>query len=295
MKKGLLFIVLAGVMWGSSCIFVNILAPCGISSAQMTAARLSVSFIGMLLYCLIFDRTAFKVKSRDMLVFALCGFSIFGTAFFYYESMQLTTASTAVVLMYISPVPIMLLSVLFLGERFTVKKAIAVALMLFGCAFVAGVVGNFKPDTLGIVFGLLSAVTYTAYNIFSKIAARRKAGSISATLYTFMFGSIAALAFSKPWEMPELISNKPEFLIPVMIIHGLVTCLLPYFAYTISLKSLSVGVASALSIIEPLTGSLFGFILYSEPIDAFKVIGIALVISSVFLLGISEKDKNKKV
>ncbi len=293
MKKGLFLIVMAGIMWGTSCVFVNLFAPYGFSSAQMTTMRIGLSFVGMLLYCLIFNRRALRVDPRHIILFVICGITLFGTAAFYYEAMQLTSVATAVMLMYISPVPIMIISVLFLGEKFTGKKGIAVALMLVGCAFVAGVIGNFKPNTLGVIMGLLSAAAYTVYNVFTKMESRKKIDPVSSTLYTFLFATVCALIVCKPWEIPGLIAQNPLFLAPMFLVHSTVTCLLPYLLYSISLKRLSVGIASALSIIEPMSGALLGFLVYRDRLTPSTLLGIVLIVGSVFLLGISESDGKK--
>ncbi len=291
MKKGLILIICAGVMWGTSCVFVNLLSPYGFTSGQMIAFRFCIAFIAMFLYCFLCKRELIKIKLKDFVISALAGVSLAATAYTYYESMQMTSSSTAVVLLYLSPVPIMIISVLFLGERFNSKKALAVVLMLLGCAFVAGVIGDFKPDTLGVIMGLLSALLYTVYNVFNKIEAKRNVDPISGTLYTFMFGALFALTISEPWKIPSIIAEKPLFLIPVVITHSMVTCLFPFFLYTVSLKYLSVGIASSLSIIEPMTGALLGFIFYNDPLNVYKLIGIVFVISSVVLLGISENGE----
>ncbi len=293
MKKGLFLIVLAGVMWGTSCVFVNIFAPYGFSSGQMTAMRLGLAFVGLFLYCLLFNRKALKVQLRDLPLFVICGITLYGTAAFYYEAMQHTTVATAVMLMYISPVPIMLISVLCLGEKFNAKKGIAVVLMLVGCAFVAGVIGNFKPSARGVTMGLLSAAAYTIYNVFCKIEARRKINPFSSMLYTFLFASVCALIVCKPWELPSLIAQKPLLLAPMFLLHSMVTGLLPYLIYSISLKHLPVGIASSMSIIEPMTGALLGFLVYQDPLTPTTFVGIVLIVGSVFLLGISESNGKK--
>ncbi len=294
MKKGLILIILAGIMWGTSCVFVNLFAPYGFSSWQMTAIRMSIAFLGLFVFCLLGDRKALRVSLKSIPVFAICGITMFATAAFYYEAIQLTTASTAVVLMYISPVPIMLLSVWFLGERFNAKKGLAVVLMLAGCALVAGVIGDFKPNGVGLLMGLLSAVSYTGYNIFNKIAAKRGIDPFSTTLYTFFFAALCAILFSKPWELPSLIAQNPASLLPSFFLHSLATCLLPYLLYSVSLKYLSVGVASAMSIIEPMSAALIGFIVYQDPLSPSSVAGMVLIIGSVFLLGLGESKERKE-
>ncbi len=293
MKKGLVFIILAGIMWGTASVFVNIFAPYRFTSMQLTCIRMTVAFFLMLLFCLVSRRSALRVRIRDIPLFAVCGASLFGTATFYYEAMQLTSASTAVVLMYISPVPIMLFSVFFLGERFCLRKGIAVALMLLGCVFVAGVIGDFKPNPLGLIMGFLSAASYTVYNIFNKLEARRGIDPASSTLYTFFFGMLCSLCISRPWEIPALVGQKPALLLPMCLLISLVTSVLPYFLYSASLKQLSVGVASALSIIEPMTGALIGFLVFHDPLTPFTLSGIAMIVVSVLLLGIGEKSTSQ--
>ena len=58
-NKAFLFIILAGILWGTSGIFVHYLAPLGFTSMQMTATRASVSFLCMLGYVLVRNRRLF--------------------------------------------------------------------------------------------------------------------------------------------------------------------------------------------------------------------------------------------
>ncbi len=294
MKKGLFLVILAGISWGTSCIFVNLLSPYGFDSRQMTATRLTTALIGLLIYCLLFRRTAWKLKPKELCLCALCGLCLFGTSSFYFEAMQLTSASTSVVLMYLAPVPVMLCSILFFGEGFHAKKGIAVVGMLLGCILVAGVLGDFRPNPLGIVMGLLSAFAYAGYNIFTKLSTRRGMDPIATTLYTFLFATLCALALCKPWELPTLTAQRPGVLLPLFFVHGLVTCLLPYLCYSFSLKFISVGVASAMSIVEPLSGALLGILIYKDPLTLPTAMGMILILSSVFLLGMGESTEQKK-
>jgi len=53
MKKiGIVYIVLASALWGTSRIFVNYLAPYGITSLQMTFVSAFIAFICMGIYVL---------------------------------------------------------------------------------------------------------------------------------------------------------------------------------------------------------------------------------------------------
>ena len=287
-KRSFIFIILAGILWGTSGIFVKFLAPYGFSSLQMTFFRGLISFIAMLVYILCHDRKLLKVSLRELILFAGSGLGFFGTASCYYFSMQATSVSTAVVLMYTAPVLVMIFSVAFLGEKLTPLKTLSVLCMLLGCGLVSGIIGGLKFDFFGIAVGLLSGISYSAYNIFTKIGMRRGSHPLTATLYCFIFSSAIAFFTCSPKEIPDAVSADASVTIPLIIALGICTCVLPYLLYTIALKALPAGTASALSIVEPMAATVFSIVLFEEDIGISSVCGIILILGAVFLLSRSE-------
>ncbi|MBR2405973.1 MAG: DMT family transporter [Clostridia bacterium] len=286
--KAFLLIIAAGVLWGTSGLFVNFLSPYGITSLQMTALRGMVSFLCMLVYVLLRDRKLLRVKWTELLLFAGIGVGIFGTATFYYASMQMTSVATAVVLMYTAPVYVMLFSVLFLKEKLTPLKLISLICMLIGCCLVSGVVGGLKFDLIGIALGILSGISYAAYNLLTKVAMQRGSSPVSATLYGFLAMTLVALCLCDVPSMAGVLSTKPAMMLPLMVLFGVMTCFLPYILYTLSMKTLPAGTAASLAIVEPLAATLFGVFLLNQALDAFSVVGIMLILLAVFLLGKDE-------
>ncbi|MBQ9805162.1 MAG: EamA family transporter [Clostridia bacterium] len=292
--KAFLFIVVAGVLWGTSGIFVHALAPLGFSSAQMTFARGLVAFLCMAGYALIFDRSAFRVRPLDLLLYSLIGLALFGTAFCYYTSMQLTSGATSVILMYTAPVYVMLFSILFLGEKLSSSKLVAVILMLAGCCLVSGVLTGFQFHFIGILFGLGSGIAYASYNIVTKISLRRGGNAVSATVYGFLSMSAFAAMFAEPADMAVHIADAPIPSIAWLAGLGVLTSVVPYLIYTMALKDIPAGTASALSIVEPMSATVFSFVLFDEHLGYGSVIGIVLILVSVFLLGHSEGKTQQK-
>lgn len=286
--KAFLLIIAAGVLWGTSGLFVNFLSPYGITSLQMTALRGIVSFLCMLVYVLLRDRKLLRVKWTELLLFAGIGVGIFGTATFYYASMQMTSVATAVVLMYTAPVYVMLFSVLFLKEKLIPLKLISLVCMLIGCCLVSGVVGGLKFDLIGIALGILSGISYAAYNLLTKVAMQRGSSPVSATLYGFLAMTLVALCLCDVPSMVGVLSTKPAMMLPLMVLFGVMTCFLPYILYTLSMKTLPAGTAASLAIVEPLAATLFGVFLLNQALDAFSVVGIMLILLAVFLLGKDE-------
>lgn len=288
-KRAFLYIILTGILWGTSGIFVHALAPFGFSALQMTAMRSSVAAVCMAAYSLLRDKTLFQVSLKELLLFAASGLGMFGTASCYYASMQMTSVSTAVVLMYTAPVIVMVYSVAFLGEKLTKLKVVSVACMVAGCGLVSGIIGGLKFNAWGIAIGFLSGISYSAYNIFTKIQMRRRSSPVSATLYCFIFAAVLALFTANPSEMVTLTMRNPLEIVLLILGIGVFTCVLPYVLYTLALKELPVGTAAALGIVEPMAATIFSVVLFREPLGLASACGIILILGAVFLLSRSNE------
>ncbi len=288
-RLSVFFVVLAGLCWGTSPIFVHYLAPFGISSLQMTAIRGSVSFLCLLGFVLIKDRKLFKTNIKDLGLYFIIGASLFGTAFCYYTAMQMTSPPTAVVLMYTAPVYVMLFSVLFMGEKFSRFKLAALAIILVGCVLVSGIIGDPDFNVWGVLMGILTSFVYAAYNILTKISMQKKREPLTVTLYSFMFMSLIALAVCDPMDLFARVSADTMPVLPLGIGLGIVTFVVPYFLFTWSMKYLSAGVASALSIVEPMAATVFSVLFLAETLNIYSVIGILMILAAVYMLGRTEQ------
>ncbi len=283
--KAILLIALACVLWGTSGIFVHFLSPLGYTSLNMTGVRAAVAFVCMLGYNLLFNRKALKIGKKGLVISFAMGISFLGTAAFYFTSMQMTSVSTAVVLMYTAPIYVTLYSALFLGEKMTKTKLLSVALVVFGCVMVSGAIGGMEFNLLGVLTGILSGISYAAYNIFAKISMREGNDPSSATLYCFLSATVVSLFIADPVGIIETTMVNPVIHIPALVALGVVACVIPYFVYTTALCTLPAGTASSLGILEPMSATLFSVLLFGEELGIIKIIGIAVILTAVVLLG----------
>lgn len=296
-KTGFLFIILAGLCWGTSCIFVHFLSPYGFTATQMTALRGWVALLCLGIYLLLRQRHRFRIRGKELVYFVASGASLFGTASCYYAAMQLTSVSTAAVLLYTAPALVMLYSVFFLGERFSLGKGISLVCMLVGCGLVSGITDGFTFDAVGLVLGILSGVLYAAYNIFSKLEVKKGADPVSATFYCFATISVIALVVAKPTTIPAMVAIEPLTVLLLILGIGIVTFVLPYLLYTIALKEVPAGTASALAITEPMAATLYSVLFLSETLTLPAICGILLILFAVVLLSRGEHPvhRNKHV
>lgn len=294
-KKAVFSVVFSGILWGIITIFIKKLSANNLDAMQISLIRMIVATPVFAIFLLIKDKSKFKIKLKDLWIFlgtGIISIVIFNTCYFY--TMIHSEASVAVVLLYTSPVFIMILSAILFKEKITVRKIIALILTFIGCIFTAGLIGGthtIKP--LILCTGLCSGLAYGLYTIFGRVALK-KYDTLTVTVYTFIFGLIGSLFVGKPVETVKEISAQPSLILWCLGI-GFFCTVLPYFFYTWGLQRMESGKAAILVAVEPLVGSALGMIFYNEICSVAKIFGIAMILAAIVILNLPVKSKNSSL
>ena len=286
---GTILVIIAGVLWGAMGIFVRGLASCGLSSIEICSIRMITASLLMIIYFLLFNRGALRLKLKDIWCFV--GTGVFSLTFFgycYFTTIQMTSMSVAAVLLYTSPVFVLLLSAILFKEKITKRKLICVIIAIIGCAFVSGIIGGASGAGLsmaGILFGLGSGLGYGLYSIFGRYAINRGYGALTITFYSFVFSAIALLFLTNPIQIIQKIgTGNVNINICYVIGTAIVVTILPYIFYTLGLTKIENSKAAVLACIEPIMATVFGFIVFHEVLNLGEIIGVVLVILAIILL-----------
>ena len=128
----LILIIIAACFWGSMGIFVRRLTNYGFNSIQIVSIRLTLAAVIFSIFLFFKERTGFRIAWRDVPLFLGLGLgSILFFTVCYFAAITIIPLSTAAILLYTSPIWIMLMSALFFHEKINVKKVIAL-LLAFG-------------------------------------------------------------------------------------------------------------------------------------------------------------------
>ncbi len=284
---GSLLIILAGCFWGSMGIFVRKLAIYGFSSIQIVSIRVTLAAVIFALVLLIKDRAGFKISLRDIPLFLGLGFgSILFFTVCYFTAITMMSLSAAAILLYTSPVWIMLMSVLFFHEKMDKRKLTALALAFAGCVLVSGISGG-GMTPIGLLVGLGSGIGYGLYSILGTIALR-KYSSYTVTTYTFIFAAVGSWFICRPADMFGKFYNAKDvgFLAVFCCMTALITAVIPFLAYTLGLERVEASKAGIIATIEPMVATLIGIVVFSEPLTIMSGAGILLILSAVVILNI---------
>ncbi len=283
MKRfGGLLVVLAGCLWGSMGLFVRTLSAYGFTTLQIAALRLLTAAVMLLPFGLA-KKGDRRMSLGDFFLLVVMGLvSIAAMSVCYFTTIQLSSLSTAAVLLYTSPVFVTLLSAAFLHERLNGQKLLALALAVCGCVLVAGLSGALPAAA--VVSGLLSAVTYASYSIFGRFALRRCA-PLTVTVVAFSAAAVALLCCCRPAQLWSVVATR--FSLPMLLwvlAAGFFTAVAPFLLYTVGLRTTEASRASVLACSEPAAATLFGFAVYGEVPTPLAFTGMALIFVAIVLL-----------
>ena len=286
-------ILLAGCFWGSMGIFVRRLTDYGFSSIQIAAIRVTLAALIFCMLLLIKDPSGFRISVKDIPLFLGLGFgSILFFTVCYFTAITMMPLSTAAILLYTSPIWIMLMSVLFFREKLTGRKLLALALAFAGCVLVSGVSG--EGMTLpGLLVGLGSGIGYGLYSILGTVALRRYS-PYTVTTYTFAFAALGSWLICRPADMLAKFAAAPNLpgLVFFCFLTALVTAVIPFLAYTLGLRTVEASRAGILATVEPLVATLIGVAVFSEPLTLLSGLGILLILAAVVLLNGKTESEN---
>lgn len=284
---GPLLIILAGCFWGSMGIFVRKLGTYGFTSIQIVTIRVTLAALFFCILLLAKDRSGFKLSVADLPLFFGLGFgSILFFTVCYFTAITIMPLSTAAILLYTSPIWIMLMSMLFFHEKMTGKKLAALALAFAGCVLVSGISGE-GIALRGLLVGLGSGIGYGLYSILGTVALR-KYSPYTVTAYTFLFAAVGACLICNPVDMISkmVVAKGQAFLLLLCVLTAIVTAVIPFLSYTLGLRTVEASKAGILATIEPMVATLLGIIVFSEPLTIISGMGILMILAAVIILNL---------
>lgn len=282
---GYFLIFIAGGLWGIIGIFVKQMEAYG-SQAEMTSMlRVAFAFLIMLILCLFkCDAHDLFVNKKTLIVCAFLGIICHGAYNICY-SIAVTTAGVAVsgVLLDIAPVFTLFFSMLFFKEKCSVQKFSAIIINILGCVLTA-TNGKFDVEALalnGILCGIGAGVCYSLTAIIGRFAAE-KTNPFVMSMYSYFFAMLFLGIWTQPWRMEQTINKG-------IIIWGILYALIPTaLAYVLYYQGLQKVKESSkvpvIASIEVVIASIIGVVVYQEKLGAVGIVGMILVLSSIFIM-----------
>lgn len=234
------------------------------------------------------------VERRDLVV--ICGAGLLGFVISQTLTAWALVYTTPVyfsIIASLTPVATMLMAGIFIGERITGLKAVAVVIGILGTllmVFTHWDGGTGRNDLLGITLGTLSLLTWAVYLIITRrVSARYSA--LTQMKWIFLVSSIAVL----PIAWPELDSQslysvhtqwngilEMAFIVIFATVAG-------YMAIPFAMHYLKATTVSTYTNLQPVVASIVAIMLCQDVLTWDKPVALAMVLISAYMVTRIEK------
>ena len=296
-KNAAFFIIIASVIWALLGIFGTEMSKLGFSSMQITSLRVTGAAIFFIITLLLTDKSRFKIKLKDLWLFIAMGVGcVLSMSVLYFYTLVNTSMPVAAILLYTSPIWVIIISAIVFREKITWQKFVALICAFVGCVLVS--LNGGETGKIGVWFfvtGLLSGLAYGMYSILGTVALK-KYHPYTVTTYAFIFAAIASWFVSNPVDTISVAVNYPNKLTVIMwmVLVGLVTSYIPFMLYTIGLGKTTPGKAAVMACTDPLTSTILGFLVYGQKPSVMGMILIFFAILLVNNFGMGEKENTEQ-
>jgi len=281
--RGLGLIALAAVSWGTTGSVTTLLVSHASATPLLVgAARMLTGAVLLLAAARLVEGAIRPAPGEAWRYLALGACMALFQATYFTAVTRVGIAVTALVAICSAPIMIAALATALLGERPTRGLVVALVLGVAGTALLvaAPVATPTAPRPLsGVLLALVAGLAYALYVVIAKAAVMRTAPLRLAAL-TF---AVAAVLMAPALLMPGAVTQLALGWLGLLYL-GAVTTAGAYALYTAGLRYVSASAAGVASLLEPLTATLLGVLLFGERFGVLGWIGAALLLAGLALL-----------
>ena len=283
------FIVVA--IWGSTFVCTKLLLLSGLSPAQIFTLRFIIAYLLLLGYSLTRNHRWFsKVWQDEVLMFAL-GLTG-GTIYFLTENtaMNYTTTTNTSLIVSLSPlVAALLISLFYKSMRLNRVQTIGMLMAAIGVVAVV-LNGHFvlHLSPLGDSLAFSAALCWGFYSLLM-IPANMRYDTVFVTRKVFFYGLLAMIPYYllKPDEAiiftPSVVQFFNFTILLNLLFLGCVASMACFLAWNWVLKKLGPVIATNYVYFNPVTTILFAWVVLSEQITIYFILGTILILTGMYL------------
>jgi drug/metabolite transporter (DMT)-like permease len=293
--KGVFLVGVGASSYGMLATFVKLAYDEGFTTPEVSVSQLFIGIIVMLLINA-FQKAkkgneVVKASAKNILHLIMAGTSIGFTSVFYYLSLNYIPVSIAIVLLMQTVWMGVVIEIFFKKIKPSIQKIIAVLIVLTGTVMATNLIENsIQIPWMGIFYGLLSAVSYTATMITANSVVLRISSS-QRSLYMLIGGSIIVLLFT-------FLTQTTPFNFDVFLKWGIILALfgtiIPPLLFNIGFPLTGIGLGSIVSALELPVSVLMAYFILNEKVNTTQWLGILLIILAIVIMNIDFKYFSKK-
>lgn len=279
-----MLIAAAAVSWGTTgSVTAVLVARAGASALVIGAGRMAVG-AALLVILARWVSGPVRIAAADRWRCAALGVCMAAFQVTYFSAVtRVGIALAALIAICGAPLMIAAFAAVILGERLTARSAVALALGVAGTALLVSgpppAVGDGTRFASGVLLALGASLGYALYVVLAKAMLARMA---PLPLAAVAFG-IAAAVLAPALAVPE-VPRQVALGWPWFLYLGAITTAGAYAIYTIGLRDVPASAAGIAALMEPLTATTMGMLLFGERLGPAGAAGAVLLFGALGLL-----------
>lgn len=281
------FLVVA--VWGVTFVFTKLLLIAGLTAAQIFVLRFIVAYL--LLFAYSATRRTFRLFSsswRDELLMVALGI-VGGSLYFLTENSAMiytTTTNTSLIVCLCPLFAALLIALFYRSQRLhgiqivgTVLAAVGVVIVVLNGHFVL----HLSP--LGDTLAFAACLCWAFYSLLM-IPASQRYDTVFITRKVFFYGLLSMAPYFLVYpELPPLSVVLRLDILSNLLFLGCVASMLCFLAWNWVIRKLGAVVVTNYVYFNPVTTVLFAWLILSERITIFFLIGTILILAGMYLCG----------
>jgi len=274
------YIVIAGILSGLLVFGGKVFSNLGLSLFQISVLPLLFQIL-ILLPFVVFKKE-YRLKKEMiwfLVVYGLVGFFALITEF---GGVVLgVPVAIAVLLMYVQPLWTIIISRIFLKEKITKNRAVAIFLVLSGTAALVNPFSVQKIGTpVGLIFAFLSGFGLSAWVILGRVYGKRGYQPVT-IMFSYALFALTFLLLAYP--VANLLTKEQTIInfslgLPIEIwfylfLFALFGRMIAHLLYYKGVQKVEASDAGVILLLEPISGAILAAIFLSQPLTANIIMG----------------------
>ncbi|WP_273124879.1 EamA family transporter [Metabacillus sp. HB246100] len=272
-----LYVLLGACSYGLLSVLVKLAYQEGFNIDEVIGSQYLFGFFFILIPFIILKK---KVTLKEGVMLAIAGTTTSLTGLLYAKSLETIPASIAIVLLFQFTWIGIVLDMIISRKWPDKEKLISVVILFLGTILASGGLTNklFMYEISGIIYGLLSAVSFALFIVFSG----RVAVTQTSIVRSF-FMSTGALLFVLLLFSPDFMFNGSlgEGLWVYGALLGFFGVLLPVLLFSIGTPKIGGGLATIIGAAELPTAVIASALILNEHVSFIQVIGVIIILIGV--------------
>lgn len=280
--KGYLLAALAAAAYGTNPAFAVPLYAEGMNPNSVLLFRylLGIPLLGLMV---VGRGHSLRLNKGEWGQVALLGILMALSSLGLFESYKYMNSGIASTLLFVYPVMVAVIMVLFFHERFKASTAVCLALMAVGLSLLtrAGDGGEVSP--YGCLLVMVSALTYALYIVIVNVNRQIKGIPTSKLLFYLLgFGSLlfaALIPLGSPLTLPP---SGGAWL--NLLALAVIPTVLSLACTTVAIQAIGSTPTAIFGALEPVTAVVLSVALLGQSITAREIIGGALIVAATTIV-----------